>query len=164
MNYFLHLSESDRTIIYNKIINPETGESCYPDILFNHNFAETEISDKFLYETALSAISEYGNSRLLIATYSNEEDHLFLENAMMRIHNNDNESSFNKDLYEQMCDNLMLSASMRHSFYQLMLYYTETGGNMEDLLLPFTREYPLPVTNKNEGKKIYEIIRNSVLG
>ena len=73
-------------------------------------------------------------------------------------------SSFNEELYDTMCDNLMLSASMRHSFYQLMQYYTETGGNMEDLLLPFTREYPLPVTNKNEGKKIYEIIRNSVLG
>ena len=37
-------------------------------------------------------------------------------------------------------------------------------GLEKDLLLPFTREYPLPVTNKNEGKKIYEIIRNSVLG
>ena len=28
---------------------------------------------------------------------------------------------------------------------------------------PFTEEYAFPVGNKNEGKKIYEIIRNSVL-
>ena len=164
MNYFIHLSESGRTIIYNKITNPDTGNCCYPDILFNHIFSEENIADKALYEIAYNAISEYGSSRILIATYSSQEDRLFLESAMESIHREHNNSSFNQELYESMCDNLMLSASMRHSFYQLMLYYTETGGDMENLLLPFTKEYPLPVSNKNEGKKIYEIIRNSVLG
>lgn len=164
MNYYIHLTESDRTIIYNKITNPDTGDCCYPDILFNHNFSEGNITDKALYEIAYNAISEYGSSRILVGTYSSEDDRIYLENVMKNINSERTVSSFNEELYDTMCDNLMLSASMRHSFYQLMQYYTETGGNMEDLLLPFTREYPLPVTNKNEGKKIYEIIRNSVLG
>ena len=163
MNYFIHLIKSDQTVIYNKITNPDTGDCCYPDILFDHNFTESQIEDADLYEKTSSAIREFGSSKVLIASYSEDSDAVFLRERMELLHSTSKVSSFNNELYEKMCDNLMLSASMRHNFYQLMQYYTETGRDMEDLLIPFTEEYAFPVGNKNEGKKIYEIIRNSVL-
>lgn len=53
---------------------------------------------------------------------------------------------------------------MALNFKKLMQYYKETGGNPHDLLTPFIKEYALPVKSKKEGKMIYELIRNQILG
>ena len=63
-----------------------------------------------------------------------------------------------------MSNYLKLTESMKINFIKLLSYYRETGNDPADLIIPFIDEYALPVTNKNEGKKIYELIRKKILG
>lgn len=65
---------------------------------------------------------------------------------------------------DDFCKNILLSETMALNFKKLMQYYEETGGNPHDLLTPFIKEYALPVKSKKEGKMIYELIRNQILG
>ncbi len=164
MNHYTHIFPAGHTVIFNKISDPRTGAVCYPDILIRHNFQEAEVSDEALYSVAAAAIAEYGTSHVLIAAASSEEDRKYLINAMAELHAGHNAHIFDRALYDDMCRNLMLTDSMKTDFLRLLTYYSETGGSMSDLLCPFINEYDFPVKNKKEGKQIYEIIRNSVLG
>ena len=161
MNYFLYTKEGPETKLFNKISS--TANQCvYPDIIIDHDFSETGIVDDVLFDTALRAISDYGSSRVLFAEVACNEDKIFLENALRHIFSD--EAPSDNSLCEKMIDNLQLSETMSRNFRQLITYYTETGNDVRDLLAPFFDEYPLPVRSKDEGKKIYELIRNKVLG
>lgn len=160
MNYCLHLIPCEKTVIYNKISN-EFGSSCYPDILFRHDFPETEIIDNDLYVTANELIKTYGSSRVLFAACK-ECDKEILENIMCTLFS-DTPSQITDDILK-FSDDLALSETMKRQFFQLMNYYQQIGGNPQDIFIPFRNEYALPVRNKNEGKRLYELIRNQILG
>lgn len=162
MNYYIYTFESDTTKIYNRISN-SAGISVFPDIVFAHPFEEAEITDDTIFDIAQKAISEYGSSNVIIASVAGDEDRALLESRMDFLHKEETGPDDSK-LIALMSDNLMLTEAMRINFCRLLAYYRETGNNPEDLLAPFMNEYPLPVANKNEGKKIYELIRNKILG
>lgn len=162
MNYFLHTFKSNKTVIYNKISNSK-GESLYPDIVFSHPFEESEITDDELFTITSEAISNYGSSKIIIASVGNTRDQELLASRMEYLHS-ESPSPDDTSLISQMAEYLMLTEAMKNSFKQLLSYYREIGGNPSDLFLPFIEEYNLPVGSKNEGKKIYELIRNKILG
>ena len=118
------------------IYNKITGsnDTVYPDILINHPFAEDEIADDTLFHIADDAIRQYGNGKVIIAKVADDND----------------------------LDYILKTMAL--NFKKLMQYYKETGGNPHDLLTPFIKEYALPVKSKKEGKMIYELIRNQILG
>lgn len=165
-NFFFYPEYGSENIIYNKITNPETGDSCYPDILYNHPYRESEKSDCRLYEIISDAISEYGSSLVVAGCFTSPEESSGFKNYLEDFfpENTDVFTKEELDSIEKMCHDLMLSTTMVHSFYGLMSYYKTTGFSPLDLITPFADEYPLPVQNKNEGKKIYELIRNKILG
>lgn len=162
MNYFLYTFTSNKTVIFNKITNSE-GISIYPDIVFSHPFSESDIEDDELFSVADSAIKEYGSSHIIIASIASTEDRAFLESRMNFLHSN-TDSYDDSELITRMSGYLMLTEAMKINFRQLLSYYREIGNNPSDLLIPFIDEYDLPVSNKNEGKRIYELIRNQILG
>lgn len=163
--FFFYPEYGSRNIIYNKITDSLTNVSCYPDILYDHPYEEGEITGHEIYEIVSKAISLYGSSRVVAGCFTSP-----LESSRFRDYLTDffpeNTDIFTEeeiDSIEKMCQNLMLSRTMIHSFYGLMSYYKTTGYSPLDLITPFANEYPLPVQNKTEGKKIYELIRNKVL-
>lgn len=162
MNYYIHTFKSEKTIIYNKV-SSTNGDSVYPDVLFSHPFSEAEIIDDILYETVKNAIEEYGSSNVIIAAAANENDINLLKSRMDFLYHEDDKTD-DSELIEKMSNYLKLTESMKINFIKLLSYYRETGSDPADLIIPFIDEYALPVTNKNEGKKIYELIRNKILG
>jgi hypothetical protein len=162
--YFIHSFPSSENILYHTIINPDTKKACYPDILIKHNFTEKEIADTSLYEIAEAAIKKYGSSRCYFVAYKDEEALCELIKIIDVIYeepftNNDSEALINN-----MAELLMLSATMTASLKTLLTYYGDFVGDLKALVNECTKEYKLPVSNKNEGKKIYELIRQKILG
>ena len=147
MNYFTHTIKGNKTVIYNKITG--SNDTVYPDILINHPFAD-------------DAIRQYGNGKVIIAKVADDNDLDYILKTMACLYpENAKESS---GYIDDFCKNILLSETMALNFKKLMQYYKETGGNPHDLLTPFIKEYALPVKSKKEGKMIYELIRNQILG
>ncbi len=153
----------------NYVVNGIQGHDgcCYPDILYRHRLAEQFIESEELYAEAINAQQECGTSRCMFIAVAQWDDDV--ETAVTNfIHScsfsnpplNDTEHS----CYERLSNGLMLSQTMRSSFMQLLIYYKACQGSIEGLITPFFEEYALPVTTKNEGKVIYELIRNTILG
>lgn len=161
---FIHVSNGDN-IICNAITDPQTGKSCYPDMLLQHNFKEQTVCDSNLYTIADAAIRRYGSSRCYFIYIKDYELLIEFIGVLKKVFKNNLPSLTDKDiaLINKFGNDLMLSATMLHSFRNLMTYYAETGGDVYGLLTPFIEEYPLPVTTKQKGKQIYELIRNKVL-
>lgn len=163
---YMYIASGTENIIYNAIRDPDTGRACYPDMLIRHNFTEKSISDSMLYTIADDAIRKFGSSRCFFLTVNNYEELVSFIERIKTVFDSDTPALSENDItfIRDFADKLMLSATMIHSFMNLMTYYRETGGNIYGLLTPFTLEYPLPVSTKNEGKQIYELIRNKILG
>ena len=160
MNYFIHTIKGNKTVIYNKITG--SNDTVYPDILINHPFAEDEIADDTLFHIADEAIRQYGNGKVIIAKVADDNDLDYILKTMACLYpGNVKESS---GYIDDFCKNILLSETMALNFKKLMQYYKETGCNPHDLLAPFIKEYALPVKSKKEGKIIYELIRNQILG
>ncbi len=162
---YIHIEKGEDNIICNAVTDPVTQASCYPDMLLKHGFTEKSVCDSDLYIIADAAIRRYGSSRcffLYIRDYECVTEfvnmlHEVFKNTQPRLKSSDIE------MIEHFASELMLSATMLHSFRNLMSYYAETGGDISGLLTPFIEEYPLPVTTKQKGKQIYELIRNKIL-
>lgn len=162
---YIYVSTGDNNLIYNAITDPQTGHSCYPDMLFKHNFTETAILDSNLYIIADAAIKRYGSSRCYFLALHDTNMLLDFIGILREVYGSTlpGLSHENIELIEKFSNDLMLSATMMHSFKTLMTYYAETGGDIPGLLTPFMEEYPMPVTTKQKGKQIYELIRNKIL-
>lgn len=162
---YVYVCSADSNIIYNAITDPQTGCSCYPDMLLKHNFTEQSICSSDLYIIADAAIKRYGSSRCYFLALKDTCMLFEFIDILREVFGNTQPmlSSENIELIEKFGNDLMLSATMLHSFRTLLNYYAETGGDILGLLTPFIEEYPLPVTTKQKGKQIYELIRNKVL-
>lgn len=162
---YIYVCNGDDNIIYNTITDPQTGRSCYPDMLLKHNFMEKSVCNSNLYTIADTAIRRYGSSRCYFLAL--RDTHILLEyiGILKEVFGTSQPklTDENIELIEKFGNDLLLSATMLHSFRTLMTYYAETGGDIVGLLTPFIEEYPLPVTTKQKGKQIYELIRNKVL-
>lgn len=160
MNYFIHTIKGNRTVIYNKITG--SNDTVYPDILINHPFAEEAITDDGLFHIVEEAIRQYGNGKVIIAGIADDSDLDYLVKTMRSLYPDEEKEDFR--YIDDFCKNILLSETMTLNFEKLMQYYKETGGNPNDLITPFIKEYVLPVKSKKEGKIIYELIRKQVLG
>lgn len=161
--YFIHSFPSTENILYHTIINPDTKKACYPDILIRHTFAEKEIEDASLYEIAEAAIKKYGSSRCYFVAYKDEESLSELIKIIDMIYNEPFTNTDNEALIQNMAELLMLSATMTASLKTLLTYYGDFVGDLKTFTDECIKEYTLPVSNKNEGKKIYELIRQRIL-
>ena len=162
--YFIHSFPSTENILYHTIIHPDTKKACYPDILIKHNFVEKEIEDASLYEIAENAIKKYGSSRCYFVAYKDEVALSEFIKIIDAIYEEPSTSSDNEAIIQNMAADLMLSATMCASLKTLLTYYGDFVGDLKQLVDECNQEYKLPVSNKNEGKKIYELIRQRILG
>lgn len=161
--YFIHSFPSTENILYHTIINPETKKACYPDILIRHDFLEKEISDGKLYEIAENAIKEYGSSRCYFVAYKDDESLSELTKIINAVYEEQSISNANEETIQKFASHLMLSTTMSAAFKTLLIYYVDFVGDLNELFRECTMEYNLPVSTKNEGKKIYELIRQRIL-
>ena len=162
-SYFIHSFPSTENILYHTIINPDTGKACYPDILIRHNFLEKEIIDAKLYEIAENAIKKHGSSRCYFVAYKDDESLSQLTKIIDAVYEEQSISNDNEEIIQNFASALMLSTTMRAAFKTLLIYYGDFVGNLNELIKECTEEYNLPVSTKNEGKKIYELIRQRIL-
>ncbi len=163
---FLYISKGDTNIIYNAIKDSITGKTCYPDMIIRHSFAEREITDNDLYLIADDAIRRFGSSRcffISVCDFSSLSEFITLVKTIFDT-SHPVISQEQLQYIQNFGEMLMLSATMMHSFVNLMTYHRETGGDIQSLLKPFEHEYILPVSTKKEGKIIYELIRKQILG
>lgn len=161
--FFIHSFEDDCNAIFHTITNPLTGQSCYPDILIKHNLIEKSIVDTKLYEIAEKAIREYGSSRCYFISYNNTKilnEFLDIVNSLYSQNIFDNKET----LISEFANKLMLSQTMTVSLKTLLTYYGDFVGDLEEAVNDFCIKYNLPVSTKKEGKKIYELIRQQILG
>ena len=163
---YFYVSKGTDNIIYNAIKDTVTGKTCYPDMIIRHNFTESEIIDNDIYIIADDAIRRFGSSRCFFVSVNSIEILSDLINSAKSVFDTSAPVISQEQLQnvKDFGEMLMLSTTMMHSFMNLMTYYHETGGNIQDILTPFMQEYPLPVSNKKEGKIIYELIRKQILG
>lgn len=161
---FFYIYSDTGNIVYNRITDTVSGRSCYPDILVRHGFEEAAITDGALYEAAVSMQQKYGTSNCFFISVSNdgalEEFVGLVQSAYGSCRNNF--TGPDESELERMCGDLALSQTMRASFKQLMQYYALTGDTQR-LTESIRERYSLPVSGKNEGKRIYEAIRNEIL-
>lgn len=163
-NIFIYATPGKDNVIYHTITNPDTGKACYPDILIKHSFEEKEIADSNLYQIADNAIRQYGSSRCYFVTYRDEELMRELTDRLNSVYKAPVFSSKdNLDIIECFANSLMLSATMTNSLRTLLIYYGDFIGDLKEFTDRCRDEYKLPVINKNEGKKIYELIRQKIL-
>ncbi|MCM1267084.1 MAG: hypothetical protein NC302_04190 [Bacteroidales bacterium] len=161
---FFLIYSSTENIIYNKITDPATGRSCYPDILVRHGFREEAVTDGALYADALPMQQKYGTSCCFFLSASNDSFVEAFAELVQSAYSSCAKPSRKPDEAElaRLCDDLALSQTMRASFAQLMRYCALIG-DPEELMRELRREYSLPVSGKNEGKKIYEAVRAKIL-
>lgn len=163
---FFHVTQGNENIIYNSIKDNITGKTCYPDMLINHVFIESEIIDKNIYIIADDAIRRFGSSHCFFVTVRDINSLTEFVSSVKAVFDCSNPAISKEQLQyvQNFGEMLMLSTTMMHSFINLMTYYHETGGDIQSMLTPFKQEYPLPVSTKKEGKIIYELIRKQILG
>ena len=138
-DFLENLLKNDITPLENFIIN---------DIL------NTEESSEDIYDYMVNVVSIGGEQGVIISLIYGKDTEEFCKNFLDEI----------LEMLDDFCKNILLSETMALNFKKLMQYYKETGGNPHDLLAPFIKEYALPVKSKKEGKIIYELIRNQILG
>ena len=162
-SYFIHSFPSTENILYHTIINPNTGKACYPDILIRHNFLEKEIADTSLYEIAENAIKEYGSSRCYFVAFKDSDSLSELTKTIDAVYKEQIIPKDNEETIQNFAADLMLSTTMSAALKTLLIYYGDFIGDLKELVRNYTKEYNLPVSTKNEGKKIYEFIRQRIL-
>lgn len=162
-NIYIHVIKGSENIIYNAIKDSSTGNYCYPDILFKHNFIEKEICDDKLYETASKAIKEYGSSRCCFVMYRDYDSFVDLLKRFNHIFTND-ENILDMDAVNNLGNMLQLSTTMMNSLKILLNYYAVSGNNINEFINNCIVEYELPATTKIKGKQIYELIRQKIIG
>ncbi len=161
---FVCIYSDAANIIYHRITDPESGRSCYPDIFVRHGFKEAAVRDGALYAEAVAMQKKYGTSRcFFISAVSEEAADGFARVALAAC-----DSCFKtfpspdeKEL-ERLCADMALSQTMKTSFRQLMRYCALTADAGE-FMRTMRERYALPVSSKNEGKKIYEAVRTEIL-
>ena len=162
-NFYIYATPGDDNIIYHAIIDPVTTKACYPDILIKHNFKEQAITDHELYLIAENAIKEFGSSRCYFITYSDEKFLKELTERIKSIYKSNVTFDDNLALIEDFAVSLKLSQTMTNSLKTLLTYYRDFEGDLKAFIDNCKEEYNLPVSNKNQGKKIYEHIRQQIL-
>ena len=146
--------------IYNKISDPETGSSVYPDILFPHSFEETALCDSEAYDEARSLFAKYGSAHCIFLSYINDDDLQSVIDAAVAtdipVH-----AAYDESDVGMFCEELSLSVTMQGYMRRLLTYYSY-NGDVPALMDSVRKKFPLPVS-KTEGKKIYEYIRKIIL-
>lgn len=161
---FFYIYSDSQNIVYNRIVDTATGRSCYPDILVRHGFKEAAVADGRLYADAVSMQQKYGTSNcFFISAVSDDAIDEFaglVQNAYCSCRT-DFPKPDGAEL-ERLCGDLALSQTMKSAFGQLMRYYALTA-DADELIKRIRGRYSLPVSAKNEGKRIYEAVRNEIL-
>lgn len=157
------LVDGDGDILYNKITDPDSRKSFYPDICVPHSFSEAAVCDREIYNEYREAVAKYGTAHCFAVScrtpwlLSEFEDNLTKAYSSLP-----SPTPFNSQLLSDTADGLMLSATMRSSFQKLINYYS-TIGDADAYLRDINTKYALPVPDKKKGKQIYELIRKDIM-
>lgn len=159
-NFVFYIVNSKSNTIYNKITDPKTGNSVYPDILFRHDFAESRLNDAAVYNDAVRLMSEYGSAHCVFLSCKSEKDLAVLKEAAIST-DTVNPEPYDGTKVKNFSHDLSLSVTMENDIRKLFAYYSY-HGDVSELIDSIYRKFNLPV-NRKEGKKIYEHIREIVL-
>lgn len=161
---FIYRYSDTANILYNRITDPATGRSCYPDILVRHGFEEAGIEDSALYDSAVSMQRRYGVSNCFFLSAKDESVVDGFAGLTLAAYASCRTRPPMPDgaKLDRLCGALALSQTMRAAFGQLIQYYSLTA-DAETFMDAIYGRYRLPVRSKAEGKKIYEAIRTEIL-
>lgn len=158
-DFIFYIVNNISNTIYNKITDPDNGNSVYPDILFEHDFEEAELSDHKIYNEASRLMSEYKSAHCVFLSCKDSVPEA-LENAVLSTRAAHSEP-FDETQVRRFCHELSLSVTMESNLKKLFEYYSYHGV-VSELISRIYTEFSLPVP-KTEGKKIYEHIRKIIL-
>lgn len=160
-NVFLYAIKGMKNVIYNKITN-SLGQALYPDILYQHDFAETAICRDELFDIAKDAFKKYGVSACIFAALTDEGTAKLLYERLSAVLSQNKVLVFTDEeqlLIDKLCEDLSLSQTMTSAFKQHVIFYCiDNEAPVSKLLISIREQYELPTATKNEGKKIYENI------
>lgn len=162
-NIYIYANQGTDNVLYNSIKDTVTGKCCFPDILINHGFTEDSICDKELYLKAESAMKQYGSSNCFFITYKDPESYI----DFLKVINNVypvTPTEYHDVLINDFGKDMLFSATMMSSLRTLLNYYCVKGGDLINYIGTFSAEHNLPVTTKNEGKELYELLKQEILG
>ncbi|MDF2541506.1 MAG: hypothetical protein K0S47_1224 [Herbinix sp.] len=63
----------------------------------------------------------------------------------------------------KLCEDLKLSASMKHMLSQILHYYTLECGSFLPMIEDFRKAFSLPIPTKKEGKLYFELLKERLL-
>lgn len=161
---FFYIHSRGENIIYNRITDPESGRSCYPDILVRHGLREDGIEDAVLYRRAEEMQKIHGTSKCFFMSALNDGIvDAFAALVLSAYGSCRTAPPFPvPEEADGLCGDLALSRTMSIAFKQLLQYYSLTADAGE-FIRSVRRRYKLPVNTKSEGKKIYEAVRTEIL-
>ena len=159
-NFVFYLYNNHKNAIYNKITDPGTGNSVYPDILFRHTLPECELLDGNAYKTSTELMSQSGSAHCIFLSCTG--DKVLSEIIDSAVSTECKKNTFRcGDEVSELCSDLSLSVTMQNLMKQLLTYYSY-HGNVSELIQNIYKRTDLPVS-KVEGKKIYEKVREFIL-
>lgn len=164
---FFCLADENKDIVYNKL-DKSGSISLYPDIFFSHPFAEGELNDPDIYDTAEELLRCHGSAHCVFLSLTDpsalcgiaKSITSLLENAGCCV----SADSISPEAVNVLCDDLALSATMSASLKQLFTYYAACGNDVMKLINDTYKAFRLPAGNKKEGKEIYAGLYQHIMG
>ncbi|MCR5272953.1 MAG: hypothetical protein K6E13_08220 [Lachnospiraceae bacterium] len=154
----------DRNIykIANKITDPDTGKSCYPD-LFALPFFEDELSDKKAYEKAKKLLSERGSASFVC--FFSEQEIIFeeMQDSGEKRKPLDDRIEKLTDRFKELfkCSDSM-SVALENIIHYLCLKTDDEDSFCDELVSKMEREDLLPCRDKKDAKKCLEYLKREV--
>lgn len=164
-NYAIYIHDDSDNLLYNRIISPNTGRIFYPDILISHSFDESFLVNEEVFRLSEQLSKKYGTSGCFFVSVKDEKELKSFSDRVWQIYSGLH-NTISPDLsvmIEKLGDDLKLSFTMRSSLKDLLTYCSQIMDGPEFIRKIYSN-YTLPVSQKQEGKKIYERIRKEILG
>ncbi len=165
-DFIFYVVDQDSDTIYNKISDTTQSISLYPDIAFTHPFQEKELINHQVYNDARSLLRQHGSAHCIFLSVTDigalDDFSDAVISSCQNVYGHAEPDGGMIESVQKLCDLLSLSATMRNSFIQLFTYYS-TIGDVSKLIEHIYSSYTLPVSTKNEGKKIYDDIYRYII-
>lgn len=164
---FFCLADENKDVIYNKL-SKSGSISLYPDIFFRHPFAEGELNDPDIYDTAAELLRCHGSAHCVFLSLTDHSALRGIAESITSLLENAggcaSADNISPEAVNVLCDDLALSATMSASLKQLFTYYAACGNDVMKLINDTYKAFRLPAGNKKAGKEIYAGLYQHIMG
>lgn len=160
---FAFIGQEDSVLYINKITDPYTGKSCYPEIMFAHPFIENEIADNSIYHLFLYAKKSFILRNIYFFTCpANQREKIYSWVKNRLLHIEEKAPKFTEDeenMIEHISRGLILTQSMRYDFKRLCMSKKIRDGGLVDVLTGYINT---SAGSKRERSIIYDEISSKL--